>query len=47
MSDRVVVITGGQGQLGQAVIRAALDRGLKVAAIDHAEVKPIDRKSVV
>ncbi|WP_226635550.1 SDR family NAD(P)-dependent oxidoreductase [Brevundimonas poindexterae] len=41
MSDRVVVITGGQGQLGQAVIRAALDRGLKVAAIDHADVKPM------
>ncbi|MBO9501140.1 SDR family NAD(P)-dependent oxidoreductase [Brevundimonas sp. A19_0] len=39
MSDRVVVITGGQGQLGQAVIRAALDRGLKVAAIDHADVE--------
>ena len=41
MSDRVVVITGGQGQLGQAVLRAALERGLKVAAIDHAAVDPV------
>ena len=40
MSDRVMIITGGQGQLGRAVISGALDRGLKVVAIDHAEVEP-------
>ncbi|MDO9338343.1 MAG: SDR family NAD(P)-dependent oxidoreductase [Caulobacter sp.] len=36
MSDRVVVVTGGFGVLGQAVVGAALDAGLKVAAIDFA-----------
>lgn len=42
MSDRVLVITGAQGQLGRAVITAALARGLRVAAIDHAPVDPFD-----
>ncbi len=37
MSDRVVVITGGHGALGSAVLQAALDQGLKVAVIDHAK----------
>lgn len=36
MSDRVVAVTGGHGVLGQAVVEAALARGLKVAVIDHA-----------
>ncbi|WP_370237898.1 SDR family NAD(P)-dependent oxidoreductase [Brevundimonas sp.] len=45
MSDRVLVITGGQGQLGRAVITAALARGLKVAAIDHSAVDPFDSQA--
>ena len=36
MSDRVIVVTGGHGVLGRAVVDAALARGLKVAIIDHA-----------
>ena len=36
MSERVIVITGGHGVLGQAVVEAALAAGLKVAVIDHA-----------
>lgn len=36
MNDRVVVVTGGHGVLGQAVVTAALQRGLRVAVIDHA-----------
>lgn len=37
MSDRAVVITGGHGILGQAVVARALEQGLKVAIIDHAK----------
>jgi len=36
MSERVLVVTGGHGVLGRAVVEAALARGLKVAVIDHA-----------
>lgn len=36
MTGRVIAITGGQGVLGRAVAALALDRGLKVAVIDHA-----------
>lgn len=36
MSGRVIVVTGGHGVLGRAVVEAALARGLKVAVIDHA-----------
>lgn len=36
MSERVVVITGGHGVLGQAVVEAALAQGCKIAVIDHA-----------
>lgn len=39
MSDRVIVITGGHGVLGRAVLEAALADGLKVAVIDHASGK--------
>ena len=35
-NERVVVVTGGHGVLGRAVVDAALTRGLKVALIDHA-----------
>ncbi|MFN3670177.1 MAG: SDR family NAD(P)-dependent oxidoreductase [Brevundimonas sp.] len=36
MSERVIVVTGGHGSLGRAVVEAALTDGLKVAVIDHA-----------
>jgi NAD(P)-dependent dehydrogenase (short-subunit alcohol dehydrogenase family) len=36
MTQRVIVITGGHGVLGRAVLEAALAAGLKVAVIDHA-----------
>lgn len=36
MTERVIAITGGHGELGRAVVAAALDQGLKVAIIDHA-----------
>ncbi len=36
MTGRVIAITGGQGVLGHAVAALALDRGLRVAVIDHA-----------
>ena len=37
MTKRTVVVTGGHGVLGRAVVEAALARGLNVALIDHAE----------
>lgn len=36
MGERVLAVTGGHGVLGQAVVQAALDAGLRVAVIDHA-----------
>lgn len=36
MMQRVVVVTGGQGVLGRAVVAAALAAGHAVAIIDHA-----------
>src|SRR5262245_15382627 len=36
LEGKVVAVTGGFGQLGQAVVRAALDAGAKVAALGHA-----------
>jgi len=37
MTKRTVVVTGGHGVLGRAVVEAALAKGLNVALIDHAE----------
>jgi NAD(P)-dependent dehydrogenase (short-subunit alcohol dehydrogenase family) len=37
MAKRTVVVTGGHGILGRAVVEAALTAGLNVALIDHAE----------
>ena len=36
LQAKVVAVTGGFGQLGQAVVRAALDAGAQVAALDRA-----------
>lgn len=36
LQSKVVAVTGGFGQLGQAVVRAALDAGAQVAALDRA-----------
>lgn len=36
MTKRTVVVTGGHGILGRAVVEAALTQGLNVALIDHA-----------
>ena len=36
MTNRTLVVTGGHGILGKAVVEAALANGLNVALIDHA-----------
>ena len=36
MTNRTLVVTGGHGILGKAVVEAALARGLNAALIDHA-----------
>lgn len=36
MTSRTLIVTGGNGVLGQAVVAAALAEGLNVAVIDHA-----------
>ncbi|WP_309629686.1 SDR family NAD(P)-dependent oxidoreductase [Brevundimonas sp.] len=36
MTTRTLVVTGGHGILGKAVVKAALANGLNVALIDHA-----------
>jgi NAD(P)-dependent dehydrogenase (short-subunit alcohol dehydrogenase family) len=36
MNERVIAVTGGHGELGRAVVAAAMAQGLKVAIIDHA-----------
>ena len=36
LNGKVVAVTGGFGQLGLAVVRAALDAGARVAALDRA-----------
>lgn len=41
MSDRVILVTGGHGALGAAVVTAALADGLKVAIVDHARGLPV------
>jgi len=43
LQGRVVAVTGGFGQLGLAVVQAALDAGARVAALDRARA-PVDAK---
>lgn len=40
MNQRVIAITGGHGELGRAVVAAALAQGWRVAIIDHATGQP-------
>lgn len=47
MKDRVIVVTGGQGVLGRAVVRAALARGARVAAVDHAPATALGEAMVL
>ena len=42
MTNRTLVVTGGHGILGNAVVEAALAQGLNVALIDHAAGKAPD-----
>ena len=42
MTNRTLVVTGGPGILGNAVVEAALAQGLNVALIDHAAGKAPD-----
>ena len=42
MTTRTLVVTGGHGILGKAVVEAALAQGLNVALIDHAAGKAPD-----
>ena len=39
LHDRVVVVTGGAGQLGRAFTNSLLAAGAKIAVIDRAPVK--------
>lgn len=43
LQGKIVAVTGGFGQLGKAVVQAALDAGAQVAALDQAHA-PADAK---
>jgi len=45
LRGKIVAVTGGFGQLGLAVVRAALDAGAQVAALDRAR-QPADTKAL-
>jgi NAD(P)-dependent dehydrogenase (short-subunit alcohol dehydrogenase family) len=45
LQGKIVAVTGGFGQLGLAVVRAALDAGAEVAALDRAR-QPADTKAL-
>src|SRR5262245_60298462 len=42
MQGRVVMVTGGFGALGRAVVRAFESQGAKVAAVDRSAAPPTD-----
>ena len=46
-SGWVAVVTGGCGALGRVVTKAALDRGYKVAVVDHAARVPAEIEAVL
>jgi len=45
LEGKIVAVTGGFGQLGMAVVRAALDAGAQVAALDRVP-PPADAKAL-
>jgi NAD(P)-dependent dehydrogenase (short-subunit alcohol dehydrogenase family) len=45
LQGKIVAVTGGFGQLGVAVVRAAIDAGARVAALDRAR-QPADAKAL-
>lgn len=45
MDRKVIVVTGASGALGRVVVEAALARGMRVAAVDHAVRKVPDTDS--
>ena len=45
LKGKVVAVTGGFGQLGLAVVQAALEAGARVAALDRAQ-SPSDPKAL-
>jgi NAD(P)-dependent dehydrogenase (short-subunit alcohol dehydrogenase family) len=45
LQGKIVAVTGGFGQLGMAVVRAALDAGAQVAALDRAQ-QPANAKAL-
>ena len=47
MKDRVIVVTGGQGVLGRAVVRTALAGGSRVAAVDYAPASALGEAMVL
>lgn len=47
MSERVIVVTGGQGVLGRAVVRQALAGGARVAAVDRAPASALGEAMVL
>jgi len=42
IQNKVIVITGAFGALGQALVTAPLDRGATVAALDNVSAGPVD-----
>ena len=47
LSGKVVAVTGGFGQLGGAVIAAAVEAGARAAALDRAPAPPKATRDVV
>ena len=47
MDRKVIVVTGASGALGRVVVEAALARGIRVAAVDHAVRKAPDTDSLI
>ena len=45
LNGNVVAVTGGFGQLGVAVVQAALEAGARVAALGHGK-PPTDSKAL-
>jgi NAD(P)-dependent dehydrogenase (short-subunit alcohol dehydrogenase family) len=46
LQGKRIAVTGAAGSLGSAIVRAALDAGAMVAAIDHAPVAVVDSNNL-